>query len=343
LIKVRKNVFEMPIFFGVIYIANIIIFAILYWKLFPMDFKNVANLSFIQALYFSVVSVTTLGFGDITPKMENSWLIISVILQVVLGVLTIGFFLNSISHKISQSKENEINQRLVDEERIKVSKALLLLKPIINRQISTLSDIYKSTSSTSSSESYTVRPLDFWNDDYFDQVCLIDYYSMESKYGKEKMIGNVILEENEQFRRELESYLVKFSHVFSIDLITLINEIQNHRYFDYPKTSLQLYRHIMSVNRHVERRHMIANEHSARIATAKNMPLDMRNYHKKLLDLISIIDDYCPEQTVEMNISLVSHIAPKPGSAIGKLFVFGGEDPIQVDKLLDDSKAAYIG
>lgn len=56
------------------------------------------ELSAIEALYFSVVTFTTLGFGDITPKSELGMLL--VVAQVVLGYIMLGKTLAIIAARI---------------------------------------------------------------------------------------------------------------------------------------------------------------------------------------------------------------------------------------------------
>src|SRR5690606_33926231 len=111
-----------------------------------------------------------------------------------LGVLNIGLFLNSISNKISLNKEKEINERLEAIRKIQVAKVLSILKPIVMSQLSTLADIYKSTSTDNSNKSLEISPKELMNDAYFDQVCLIDYFSMRTKYGSDRLFAQVLIE-----------------------------------------------------------------------------------------------------------------------------------------------------
>ena len=60
--------------FIVITFAIVFVFAIIYWLLGSNDnfsfTKDQEKLTFIDALYFSMVTQTTLGYGDISPKSE---------------------------------------------------------------------------------------------------------------------------------------------------------------------------------------------------------------------------------------------------------------------------------
>ncbi len=61
---------------------------------FPTSFKD----NFCRMFYFSSVTLTTLGFGDIVPLTNTSRTIIS--LEAILGIVVIGLFLNALSKRI---------------------------------------------------------------------------------------------------------------------------------------------------------------------------------------------------------------------------------------------------
>lgn len=70
-----------------------VIFAILYWKMPDCVLVNgvVGGLrNFLHALYFSVVTMTTLGFGDISANPESSLGQMLLMLQVLLGYVLLG-------------------------------------------------------------------------------------------------------------------------------------------------------------------------------------------------------------------------------------------------------------
>lgn len=75
-----------------------------------------------DALYFSVVTITTLGFGDIFPV---GWFAkILVCLEVLLGVFMVGFYLNEVS-KEQADEVNKQSEERNDKER--KTKALAML------------------------------------------------------------------------------------------------------------------------------------------------------------------------------------------------------------------------
>ena len=82
------------------YLIFIFFFGYIYWGFsipFSKDDNEVA-LSLPHSIYFSVVTITTLGYGDISPS--NLWGMLLTGIEVILGIITLGLFLNSISMEI---------------------------------------------------------------------------------------------------------------------------------------------------------------------------------------------------------------------------------------------------
>eukprot|EP00658_Telonema_sp_P-2_P044680 TRINITY_DN3256_c0_g2_i4.p1 TRINITY_DN3256_c0_g2~~TRINITY_DN3256_c0_g2_i4.p1 ORF type:complete len:160 (-),score=35.57 TRINITY_DN3256_c0_g2_i4:159-638(-) len=85
--------------------------------------------STVDALYFSAVSLTTVGYGDL--KMENSSSRVFSIFYVLLGTLMTAFFLGTIAETFVSSREQLItmlydsgcNQRLWNSNQTQVSEA----------------------------------------------------------------------------------------------------------------------------------------------------------------------------------------------------------------------------
>jgi len=74
------------------------LFAYIYYHLPPCSLNHY-DASFLSAFYYSVVTFTTLGYGDITPATELAKVI--VMIEVVLGYITLGSFVFLIGHKVS--------------------------------------------------------------------------------------------------------------------------------------------------------------------------------------------------------------------------------------------------
>jgi hypothetical protein len=74
------------------------VFAISYIA-FSSHFKGLSG-GFLESLYFSVVTFTTLGYGDVTPNDDLGRIL--VILEVIIGYVTLGSFLFILGQKVSQ-------------------------------------------------------------------------------------------------------------------------------------------------------------------------------------------------------------------------------------------------
>ena len=83
------------------FFSIIVLFASLYYFL-NIDFnhgKEIIKLSFFDSLYFSVVTITTLGYGDISPARNLGKFLIGI--EAISGILILGLYLNSLSHRLA--------------------------------------------------------------------------------------------------------------------------------------------------------------------------------------------------------------------------------------------------
>ena len=103
--------------YGFLYLSLIPIFAVIY-TLLPEGFIHYDQLSntFLTNLYYSAVTVTTLGYGDITPINEIAAILVGT--ESVLGVVIIGLFLNQLSH-------NKMEQEKIITEQEEIGRAML--------------------------------------------------------------------------------------------------------------------------------------------------------------------------------------------------------------------------
>lgn len=66
-------------------------------------FPSSVSGSFGRMFYFSAVTITTLGYGDIVPITDTTrWFVAC---ESILGILLVGLFLNSLSHEYADMKE----------------------------------------------------------------------------------------------------------------------------------------------------------------------------------------------------------------------------------------------
>ena len=85
--------YKRPMQWGLEYIGVIIIFALIYLLIPATEWGGNESIGgFLDSLYFSVVTITSLGFGDTYP-VAGSLVRILVIIEAITGILIIGFFL----------------------------------------------------------------------------------------------------------------------------------------------------------------------------------------------------------------------------------------------------------
>lgn len=101
-----------PIYWISLYIALVPIFALFYWWIPDGQFRipDGGSADYGGWLYYSIVTITTLGFGDYTPMGPAAQCVTAV--EVMCGLIIIGFFLNAVgSMKSEIDVESEIERQ----------------------------------------------------------------------------------------------------------------------------------------------------------------------------------------------------------------------------------------
>ncbi len=114
------------------YIGLVPVFAVIYWLLPAGQFRipDGAGTDFGSWLYYSIVTITTLGFGDYTPA--HGWAQCVTAVEVMCGLTILGFFLNavgSMKSEIDVSAEIEKQRQLhtaAEKDKLKKVSPLLL-------------------------------------------------------------------------------------------------------------------------------------------------------------------------------------------------------------------------
>ncbi|MFT7356098.1 MAG: hypothetical protein ACI92T_003149 [Pseudoalteromonas distincta] len=112
------EIFTKPIYILILYVILVFSFAFIYW-LNPNFWDE--PLSFIKSFYFSVITITTLGYGDITPKSDSAMLLTSV--EALLGIFVIGIYLNAIAHNFS--KNETLRHKKLEDEKWKPARLMV--------------------------------------------------------------------------------------------------------------------------------------------------------------------------------------------------------------------------
>ncbi len=101
-----SDVYKQPVsakrtlmFFIINYFETILVFAIFHRQWGGL---NVVNICSVQSLYFSMVTSTTLGFGDISPVNSSAQL--RVVAQLVVSLLFVTIFISNASSRVDGKK-----------------------------------------------------------------------------------------------------------------------------------------------------------------------------------------------------------------------------------------------
>lgn len=115
-----------PIYWISLYICLVPVFALFYWWIPESQFRipDGGTADFGGWLYYSIVTITTLGFGDYTPMGPAAQCITAV--EVMCGLIIIGFFLNAVG---SMKSEIDVESEIERQKRVHIaSERELLIK-----------------------------------------------------------------------------------------------------------------------------------------------------------------------------------------------------------------------
>lgn len=104
-----------PKYYGYTYLLLIPFYAIIFYfnpetiATFIEETNIQINRTFIECIYFSTVTITTLGYGDILPINDLGKIIAST--ESILGITVIGLFLNSLSSKQNKIEKDNDTER----------------------------------------------------------------------------------------------------------------------------------------------------------------------------------------------------------------------------------------
>ena len=121
-----------PKCYGLAYLALIPIYSAIYY--FCPGILNEEK-SFLGCLYFSTITITTLGYGDITPVGWAGQ--VATASEALLGVILIGLFLNSVANArgdaVRAEQEEKENRLLIRSQRARLNGHYRFIQPTIER------------------------------------------------------------------------------------------------------------------------------------------------------------------------------------------------------------------
>lgn len=122
-----------PIVWIGVYVGITPIFALIYWWLPDTQFRipDGAPTDYGSWLYYSIVTITTLGFGDYTPA--HGWAQAVTAIEVMCGLIFLGFFLNAVgSMKSELDVESEIEKQRLAHQQIEKDKMMKIIPSVIH-------------------------------------------------------------------------------------------------------------------------------------------------------------------------------------------------------------------
>ncbi|MDE6770788.1 MAG: potassium channel family protein, partial [Muribaculaceae bacterium] len=135
-----------PIVWICLYVFLMPVFAFIYWGLPDTQFRipDGAGTDYWSWLYYSIVTITTLGFGDYTPA--HVWAQIVTAVEVMCGLVILGFFLNAVgSMKSEIDVESEIEKQKQAHFSMEKEKLMLCIPTIMHTLNTFLSYCYAVT------------------------------------------------------------------------------------------------------------------------------------------------------------------------------------------------------
>lgn len=135
--KNKKPFLMRSEYFACIFLALIPVFALIYYLIGDNQFKS-DSCDYFTFLYFSLVTITTLGYGDIYPVSGLAKLLVS--LEVILGILCAGLFLNAcslaVSKHVSDAEKHEVNDALARKEFHYSRRSILESSGLLDQRVS---------------------------------------------------------------------------------------------------------------------------------------------------------------------------------------------------------------
>lgn len=199
-----------PILYALVYfiITLLSTFLMYYCRIFELStsIKDVELNSFFTSLYFSFITITTLGYGDILPA--NLATRVLVMFLSFSGVLLTGLFLNSLAYRISLLTQESDKKKFEIEKKQTDIKKFLDITPILFQNFGdfisiTYCLISQQNQRKSSTDVEKVMNLDFKLNDFKDMY----KPSLLRKYSFYKSSIEVFYPIHDRLNQNLEDFL----------------------------------------------------------------------------------------------------------------------------------------
>ncbi|WBF66463.1 potassium channel family protein [Desulfovibrio subterraneus] len=121
----EMRLWQRPFFILFCYLFTACFYSLAYFMHYR-EFKQLSH-SLVDAFYFSMITITTLGYGDITPATELAKCIVAS--EAILGVIVIGLFLNSLASFYARVREETEKEDTRLKRLWNITKRLDLIEP----------------------------------------------------------------------------------------------------------------------------------------------------------------------------------------------------------------------
>ncbi len=193
-----------PLYIFLLYLAVILIFAFIYWALPCSSFER--DLTPSESIYLSVITITTLGYGDITPVDRVG--MYTTALESIIGILIIGVFINSVwksySDRIEKEQSRKIRESLKESNKNNLLSYFSYLKSVINEYCYINFEL-----TTPIAERNSRKPI-FKFDFKFSDLKDILKPSLRMKYGFPNSVISIYFNEEKSLISELKYVLANF-------------------------------------------------------------------------------------------------------------------------------------
>lgn len=122
-----------PVVWIGLYLCLVPVFALIYWALPDSQFRlpDEETANFGTWLYYSIVTISTLGFGDITPMHGGAQAVTAI--EVGCGLIFLGLFLNAVGAMKSEiDVESEIEKQKALHHSLELEKLIKSVPMIIH-------------------------------------------------------------------------------------------------------------------------------------------------------------------------------------------------------------------
>lgn len=194
---------DRPLFIFIGYILVIFFFAFLYHFSPDDTFDN--KLSPLESVYFSVITITTLGYGEITPN--NDYGMVATSIEAIIGILIIGMFINSSWKRFSEildaQQSEKIKSSIKESNKNNLLSYYSYLSSVINEYHNAIFELTTPISKRKEMQRFT---YDFLFSDLQDML----NPSLRMKYAFDRSVIEIYYEAEEDLIKEFKYILANF-------------------------------------------------------------------------------------------------------------------------------------